>query len=164
MWSLPAMLSAQVSNPGLKSTAPKTALSPKPQTLNTSPPNTMVQKLPDLKIVSFTVSFLDKALGDGIEINYTVKNEGTVAVAKGLVSITGMIGYGAADTRPFAGCGSGLGLNYEFLNPGETGSGSYRCYTHIERTGNPVYTLTLDRNNSIKELNENNNMAQASIL
>ena len=44
-------------------------------------------KLPDLKIVSFTVTYINSQVVDGktkhnIEINFTIKNEGTVAVAK----------------------------------------------------------------------------------
>lgn len=152
-------LLAQIHTP-IRMTKTKVIDTSKNQTLKIKPENTILQKLPDLKIVSFTVSYM---VGSGIIINYTIKNEGTAPVAKGSVGLQGLIGFGPTDTRPFAGCGTTLGLSYQFLNPGESESGSYQC-TNINKSPNLYYTLILDYNNEVKELNENNNKAQTTIL
>jgi len=133
----------------------------------------LAQKLPDLKIVSINIAKLSSspdAVGltkYAFEVSYTIKNEGNVAIDARTVDIGGTIDYeNATVARPIGGGGQVLTtLSGEMINPGATYGGSYRCYNvSLENSRRYIYTIKADQNNSVIELNEQNNSAQISIL
>jgi CARDB len=126
-------------------------------------------KLPDLKMVSLAVTYINSQVIDGktkhsIEVNFTLKNDGTVAVDKYLFGVQGWIGYDAAFPKTIAACGIALS-HYagNMLNPGETYTNSFRCTAAFNKNSPIIYTLYTDEDNRIKELTEGNNSAQLTI-
>ena len=126
-------------------------------------------KLPDLKIVSFTVSYVNSLVVDGktkhtIEINYSLKNEGTVAVSKNSFGVQGWISYDAAFPKSIPACGQTVSsFANDMLKPGDSHAGSFRCTAEFNKNNRIVYTLYVDEDNTVKELSEGNNSAQLTI-
>lgn len=131
------------------------------------------QKLADLKVVSISIAKLSsKQVAAGLtsydfEVSYTVKNEGNIAIDARSVDIGGTIDYeNATVARPIGGGGGMLTtLSGEIINPGATYGGSYRCYNvSLENSRRYLYSIKVDQNERVAELNEQNNTAQISIL
>jgi hypothetical protein len=131
------------------------------------------QTLPDLKVISISIAKLSSSqLAAGLtnyafEVSYTVKNEGNIAIDARSVVIGGTIDYeNATVTRPIGGCGGSLTtLSGNLINPGATYGGSYRCHNvSLENSRRYIYSIKVDQNNRVTELNEQNNTAQISIL
>lgn len=126
-------------------------------------------QLPDLKMVSVTVTYISSQVVDGktkhtIEINYSLKNEGTVPVAKNLFGVQGWIGYDPSFPKTISACGQILSpFANDMLKPGDTHSGSFRCTAEFNKNSRIIYTLLVDGDNFIKELSEENNSAQLNI-
>lgn len=122
------------------------------------------ESLPDLRIVALSVTYTgDQTIGGEtrrkLEISYTIKNEGTIAVNPTAFSVQGFLSNG------LPGCGGGLNLPAgNLLEPGATASGNFTCSAKLDKTGAPVYTLQADYGNRIKESNEQNNSAQQTII
>lgn len=133
---------------------------------NTAPP----AQLPDLKIVSFNVNYLSTQVVDGVtkhtvEISYTIKNEGMLSLPANTVDLQGWIGYDPSYPKVTAAGGRVLSpIATEVINPGATYQGSFRSTAAFDKNNHPVYTLFLDDANRVKELNEQNNSAQMTIL
>lgn len=127
-------------------------------------------QLPDMKITSFNVRYVSSQVINGImkhtlEISYTVKNEGTVSLPASSVALQGWIGYETAYPKIILGCGQALStIASEILNPGASYTGSFMCTAQFDKNNHPIYTLYLDETNTVKELNEQNNTAQMTIL
>ena len=155
--------------------AQKTALvkkadTTKVQTLKVAPENTYVKPLPDLRLTAVSFSLVSSTVTDGVttytfQINYTVKNDGNLAVAANSVYLQGWIHYGGSAPRTTAGCGSAIpAFRTEMINPGAERSASFRCTAAFDRNNPPQYTLSIDRDNLLKESNEDNNSVRTSIL
>ena len=128
--------------------------------------NTTIPKLAELRIVSFDVKYLSsQTTSHTIEITYTIKNDGNLAVSAASVKMQGYISYDASKPNLMAACGGGFGaLASDMINPGATYTGSFRCTLVFEKTWKPVYTLEVDYGNKVKEADEQNNTAQKTIL
>lgn len=62
------------------------------------------------------------------------------------------------------GCGSGVGLNYQVLQPGESVSSDYRCFNRpLTQADKPIYVLLINWDKDIKEHNKENNRLSAYI-
>ncbi len=132
-----------------------------------------IQKLPDLKVVSISIAKLRSSqevtglTSYDFEVTYTIKNEGNIAIDARSVDIGGTIDYeNATVTRPIGGCGCSLtSLSGEIINPGATYGGSYRCHNvSLENSRRYIYSIKVDQNGRVTEINEQNNIAQISIL
>ena len=140
----------------------------KMQTLKTTAPNTYVKPQADLRITALTFTHVKTELVNGVAthtfaINYSVKNEGNLAVA---VSSIGLQGFIHRTNQPTTGaCGRVLGdRTGDMINPGATISGWFRCTSAFDRNNPPLYRLWVDSENSLKESNEDNNMAQSTLI
>lgn len=148
---------ATIINPNTSKLATQRTLTPPPQ-------------LPDLRITAISVTYKGDKMYDGVmkqvyEVNYTIKNEGTVAIRSGSVGVQGYFSNDPNYPMAVAGCGSGVQLPpNQMLNPGDSGSGFITCTLAFARTPQTVYTLFVDANNYVKEINEQNNKAQVSVL
>lgn len=126
--------------------------------------------LPDMRITAITVTYKGEQTFGGevkqvYEINYTVKNEGTLAIRAGSVSVQGYFSNDPNYPLAVPGCGSGVALPpNQMLNPGESGSGFINCTIKFTKSAQTLYTLLIDPGNYVKELDESNNKAQVSIL
>jgi subtilase family serine protease len=160
------LLTANIAMAQVKTLKPGTARSnkqvtPKERSVVQSPAN---ESLPDLRIVTLIVTYTgDQTAGSEVrrklEISYTVKNEGTVAVNPAAFGVQGFLSNGTP------GCGGGVNLPAgSLIEPGATASGSFTCSAKFDKTGSPTYTLQVDYGNRIKESNEQNNSAQQTIL
>lgn len=182
LFYLASLLNAQITGatryPLTKKTDPS-----KTQTLQLNQTNTYIPKpptqptqvidmnaaLPDIKLVSFKINYLGSQDANGeiiynYEINYVLKNEGNISVAADSIGVQGYLSYQTPVPTTISACGALInrvpGL---ILTPGYTHRGYYRCSSKIDRNNNPVYMLYVDNNNTVKELNEQNNMAQLPI-
>ncbi len=128
--------------------------------------NIPAPKLPDLRITSLNVKQISNPSGGKfLEINYTVKNDGTAPVDLSKISMTGRIKISETSIREDAGCGSGITtIGGTFLNPGEAHSDSYRCYVVMDFTVYKYYVLSIGTNDTVKELDVTNNSATTTIL
>ena len=148
----------------------KKADTAKVQTLKVTPENTYVKPLPDLRLTALSFSLVSSQVVDGVttytfQINYTVKNDGTLAVAANSVFLQGYIHYGGSAPRTAPGCGSGIPApKGEMINPGAERSASFRCTAPLDRNNPPQYTLNVDSDNLIKESNKGNNSVKTTIL
>jgi hypothetical protein len=145
----------------------------KPVTVQQSEKNVPVPKLPDLRITSINVKMYNSQLADStkrfLEISYTIKNDGPVSVALNTVLLDGIIKTDGTQAwnqpASYGGCGAfATTLSGVILNPGAEYSGSYRCYTKTAIALCKFYTLSVDSENAILEIAENNNGATTSIL
>lgn len=135
----------------------------KPVTLQQSEKNIPVPKLPDLRITSINVKMFNSQSADSskrfLEISYTIKNDGTVSIALNSIFMDGV------QPGSYPGCGTvATTLSGVTLKAGEEYSGSYRCYSKAGVDQCKFYTLSIDSQNTIKEIAENNNTATTSIL
>jgi hypothetical protein len=161
-------------NAQLDSAKRKIVAKEKPSTLVTDNPRYIkaqpMAQLPDLAFSAFNVSNVSNQVVGGVtkytlEISYTVKNMGNVAVAEDKILLQGFIGYPQNFPGTTAGCGRVLSASAtDIIKPGETRQDSFRCTVSLDRNNHPFYTLQLDYENGVKELNEQNNSAQMTIL
>ncbi len=181
MLCLSYILQAQIS--GTRYKVIKKSDTTKVQTLKTAPPNTYTPQpptppvqitdmnalLPDIKIVSFKINYLNSQEVNGelkhtYEIAYLLKNEGNISVSADSIGVQGFISYQMPFPTTSTACGALInsfpGL---ILNPGATHRGSYKCTSKIDKSNNPVYILYVDYNNIVRELNEQNNKEQMPI-
>lgn len=124
-------------------------------------------KMAELKITKLDVVFYNSNSTDStkryLEIYYTVMNDGVVDVPLNRISFQGMI-LEYRDRPPgIPGGGSTLTSLGGVLKPGESASGSFRCYTMAPVRLINLYELYVDNHNWIKEIDENNNIRQSGI-
>ena len=164
---------AQITNPKLSPITTKTTDTIKRETIKTEPENTYVKPpaaLPDLKLSTLSFSFVGSQVVEGVtkhtfQINYTVKNEGTLTVAANTVYLQGYIRFTGTNPRTVPACGSVItSLSSQMIPAGASYSGWFRCTAAFDKNNPPLYLLDLDPGNSVKELNEQNNSAQMTIL
>ncbi len=140
------------------------------QTLKVKPENSYVKPSPDLRLTAVSFSLVNTQIVNGVtthtfQINYTVKNEGNMAVAANTVFLQGWITYTTPSPRTTAGCGAVITtLAGQMINPGATIANSFRCTASFDKNNPPIYKLVIDSDNLVKESNEDNNMAQTTIL
>lgn len=149
-----------------KTTINKATTITNPVTLQQPGTNTVVTKLPDLRITSVNVKQITNSTGGKyLEISYTVKNDGNAPVDLSNIGMSGTIKLSPTSVRDEPGCGKTITtLSGTLLNPGETHSNSYRCYVVMDFTVYKYYILSTDNSNAAKELNETNNSATTTIL
>lgn len=165
-------LQAQITNPRLTVKSTKIKDTVKVETLKIKPENTYVKKpsLPDLKLTAMNITLVRSELVEGvmkhtIQINYTVKNEGTVDIAANKVFTQGFIFLPGPNQRTIPGCGSVMStLTWDNVPVGGSFSGSFRCTAAFDKSNPPLYRLHIDPDGLVKELNEENNMGQMTIL
>ena len=141
----------------------------KPVTLQQGEKNIPVPKLPDLRIKSINVKMFNSQSADSskrfLEISYTIKNDGIVSIALNTIFMEGVIINNGGQPGSYPGCGTvATTLSGVTLKAGEEYSGSYRCYSNAGVAQCKSYTLSIDSQNIIKEIAENNNSATTSIL
>jgi len=140
------------------------------QTLKVKPENSYVKPSPDLRLTAVSFSLVSTQVVDGVtthtfQINFTVKNEGNLAVAANTVYLQGWITYTGASPRTIAGGGRVVtSIAGQMINPGEARSESFRTTAAFDKNNPPIYKLVIDSDNLVKESNEENNMAQTTIL
>lgn len=135
------------------------------QTLQTPGSNTVVEKLPDLRITTATVNAVATSQGVyKLTIKCTVKNEGNAPISLANVSFHGLVApenklhLPVNATAYTSACGSTGGLAREILQPGASFSKEYYCFNVSAAPGEkPVYVLLLNRDSDVKELNKDNN-------
>jgi len=126
-------------------------------------------QLPDLTIVSFNAQYISTQVVDGVTkhlvtITYTIKNEGTASIAANKVSWQGWISYDTNNPQMIAGGGRDVSASpTAVIDPGATVQGSFRVTIQFDKNRHPLYTMYLDKLNTVKELNEVNNIAQKAI-
>lgn len=126
-------------------------------------------QLPDLTIVSFNAQYISTQVVDGVTkhlvtITYSIKNEGTASVAENKVSWQGWISYDTNNPQMIAGGGRDVSNSpTAVINPGATVQGSFRVTIPFDKNRHPLYTMYLDKLNTVKESNEVNNIAQKAI-
>ena len=139
-------------------------LKPKPENVYVKPPAPQA----DLRVSALTFSHVSTSVVDGVpthtfQINYTITNDGNLAVDPRTVFIQGFIHRTNAPTS--GACGRVLGvLPNETINPGGTLSGFFRCTAAFDRNNPPLYRLWVDYSHAHKESNEDNNMAQSTLI
>jgi CARDB len=131
--------------------------------------NIPVPKLPDLRITAIQVKFYNSASSDSsrryLEISYTIRNDGVVAVELEKVGVGGKILSDPASSWEYSGCGSGAFAGSGImLNAGAEFSGSFRCYTKQAVADVKYYKLTVDTDMRINEISEANNTALTSVF
>ena len=163
-----AFISTAVSAQITRATTTTKTDTSKMQTLKTTAPNTYVKPQADLRITALTFTHVKTELVNGVathtfQINYSVKNEGNLAVSAGNVLLQGFIHHTPPPTT--GGCGRVVGeRNGDMINPGATISGWFRCTSAFDRNNPPVYRLWIDSEHLVKESNEDNNMAQSTLI
>jgi hypothetical protein len=151
-----------------KTTVTKKVDASNTQTLKTTPENTLIKKLPDLRVSALSFSHVSTAMVNGaathtFQINYTVVNDGNLAVAANTVVLQGFIHRTNLPTT--GGCGSVVSTqSTEMINPGASRSGFFRCTAPFDKNNPPLYRLWIDSDNILKESNKENNMAQMTII
>lgn len=155
--------------PVIKSKTLPATTTQKPVTLRQGEKNIPVPKLPDLRITSINVKMFNSQSADSskrfLEISYTIKNDGTVSIALNTIFMDGVIKNDGLQPGSYPGCGTvATTLSGVTLKAGEEYSGSYRCYSKAGVAQCKFYTLSIDSQNTIKEIAENNNAATTSIL
>jgi hypothetical protein len=166
-------LQAQISNPKLSVKTTRTTDTVKQVGIKVNAPNTYVKPpapLPDLRLSTLGFSFVNSQVVDGVtmhtfQINYTVKNEGTLAIAANSVHLQGYASFGGTNPRTVPACGSTLTtLAWQMIPAGATFSGWFRCTMAFDKNNPPLYKLYVDPDNTVKEISEDNNGAQMTIL
>lgn len=135
------------------------------QTIKTAGSNTVVEKLPDLRITAATVTAV--ATGQGVyklTIVCTIKNEGTAPISlsqisyQGLVAPESKLGLPINATAYEPACGTTAGLARDILQPGASITRDYFCFNRVlSPADKPVYVLLVNRNSEVKELSKDNN-------
>lgn len=131
--------------------------------------NIPVPKLPDLRFTTVNVKMFNSQSAENkfLEISYTIKNDGYISIALNTLFVEGVIRNDGGQPGPgsYAGCGAmATALTSIKLNAGEEYSGSYRCYIKLGVAQCKSYTVVIDSQNAIKEIDENNNVATTTIL
>ena len=137
------------------------------QTLKTKPENIYVKPQADLRFSTLSFSNVSTKMVDGVathtfEIHYTIKNDGNLAVNANTVTLQGFIFRTNLPTT--GGCGRVASTTGEMINPGGSLSGWFRCTLAFDKNNPPLYRLWVDSEHRLNESNEDNNMAQATLI
>lgn len=149
--------------------------------LNANDVKTQLTSFPDLKISALQVTAKhDLQKGEGyynLSISYTVKNIGKAPALLDNVSVQGYISdektvakypFNPAQGGLFSvACGIRLAMQGEnkYLAPGAEIQDTYNCSSvSIKKDPRPVYILTVDEFNVLKESDETNNITNTTII
>ena len=148
---------AQLSKPAQTTTTTQTVKAPGS--------NTVLEKLPDIRVTDATVTAV--ATGPGVyklTIQCTIKNEGTAPISLAQVACNGLIAPENKLSLPLnatayaPGCGTTAGLARETLQPGASVTTTYYCFNRaMAPADKPVYIIVLNWYLDVKELNKDNN-------
>jgi hypothetical protein len=128
--------------------------------------NSPLVKLPDLTIDSLSITNLGREEVDGvikyaIQVSFTVRNIGNVAVAADKLGVQGWIGYDRTDLKMKAAGGIALSIQAtEMINPGGILRRSFKSRIAFNNHDQLIYSLFIEKSITVKEFNEENNMAQ----
>lgn len=144
--------------------------------------NFLIPKLPDLKFSSLNVTAIPSSSGGittyTLNISFTVKNDGTVAVLTDDVSLQGYLSNESWITRAnkdlsmtgyLTAAGgqvlSSIPNSGETLAPGASKQISYSIYNkQLGTDPKPIFIITIRTGANIKESDSGNNMAYTTIL
>lgn len=154
-----------------KTVVTKTATQTTQQQSITPAPNTVVPKLPDLRITNATASATATSPGVyKLTMQCTVKNDGTAPISYDQVGVYSLIAAErdlgkSFDSHAYSpGCGSVAGQPRDILQPGQSVTVVYYCFNiAMEKGDKPVYIFLLDKYGMVKELNEGNNQQNVYI-
>ena len=143
----------------------------KPATIKTPVENKVLEKIPDLKIISANV--VATSTGPNaykLTITCTIKNEGFASISQSKVSLQGFYIEEAnskldlSSTKFKGGCGNALGSSTN-LDPGNSTTRQFYCFNVVlDRGNNYVYVLLVGTNPNIKELSVDNNRLDLPIV
>lgn len=119
------------------------------------------EKLPDLQLRNLRATYTE---GQGLLVEYEVMNNGTGPANMNTINLDGTIAL-VYDERPGGGTVLTQVAANNMLEPGQVKAGTLRLTTTLDKTkaSSYSYRLVADRDNAIKESNENNNAAAVQI-
>ena len=135
------------------------------QTLKTTAPNKIVEKLPDLRITAATVTATNTSPGAyKLTVRCTIKNDGNVSISYDDIDIRGLLAAEKSLHLPLnataysPACGISAAITRGSLAPGESISREYYCFNRVmSPSDKPVYILLINHYSNIKEPNKENN-------
>lgn len=135
------------------------------KTLQTAGTNRIMEKLPDLRTTTATVTAVATSPGVyKLTIQCTIKNEGNAPISLADIDLRGRLAPERSLHLPLnataytPGCGRAAGLARESLQPGQSLPVDYYCFNvAMAQSDKPVYVLLINYYSDIKETNKENN-------